>query len=110
MPGFGVGGGGCRGHNGVDDAQGDGLLPLKWGISDPVSFELLGELLVQAEVILGVRGVSGVGESIEEMVCCNLPPCLRNRFFPKSVHSALGVLGMTYSVPVNLEEFDMRDG
>ena len=38
------------------------------------------------------------------------PPCLRNRLFPKLVHSALGVLGVLDPVPVDLEEFDARDG
>ena len=38
MTGFGVGRGGCRCHDGVDDAQGSGILPLNWGIFDPISF------------------------------------------------------------------------
>ena len=40
----------------MDDAQGGGLFPLDWGIFDPASFELLGEVLVQADVSLGVGG------------------------------------------------------
>ena len=39
-----------------------------------------------------------------------LPPCLRNRLFPKSVHPALGVLRVPNSVAVDLEELDARDG
>ena len=31
MPGFGVGVGGFRGHDGVDDAQGGGIFLLDWG-------------------------------------------------------------------------------
>ena len=38
----------------------------------------------------------------------NCPPCLRNRLLPKSVHLALGVLGVTASVPVELEDLDAR--
>ena len=33
------------------------------------------------------------------MGCRNHPPCLRNQLFPKSVHLALGVLGVTDLVP-----------
>ena len=44
------------------------------------------------------------------MVQCNFPPCLRNRLFSKSFHSALGVLGLTDLVPVFLDEFDARNG
>ena len=45
----------------MDDAQEDGILLLDWGIFNPVSFEFLEKTLVQADVILGVGGVSGVG-------------------------------------------------
>ena len=38
------------------------------------------------------------------------PPCLRNRLFPKLVHLALGVIGVTDSMAVELGEFDERDG
>ena len=48
--------------------------------------------------------------TIQEMGRCNHPPCLRNRFFPKSVHLALGVLGATNSMPVDLDVLDTRDG
>ena len=40
----------------------------------------------------------------------NRPPCLRTRLLPTSVHSALGVLGMSDAVPVELEDLDVRDG
>ena len=56
MPGFGVGGGGCRRHNGVDDAQVGGILPLDWEIFDPIKCALLVKVLVQADVSLGVEG------------------------------------------------------
>ena len=38
------------------------------------------------------------------------PPYLRNQFFPKSFHLALGVLGVPNAVAVDLEELDARDG
>ena len=110
MPEFWVGGGVYRGHYGVDNAQGGGRFLLNWGIFDPASFELSGKELVQADVSLGVDFFSGFGYSIQEVGCCNLLPCLRNRFFPKSVHLALGVLGVTDPVTVGLEDFDARDG
>ena len=59
---------------------------------------------------LGAGRFSGVGQTIQEVGCCNRPPCLRNRFFPKSVHLALGLLGMSNLVAVDLEELDARDG
>ena len=55
-------------------------------------------------------GGSGIGQAIQELGRCNRPPCLRNHFFPKSVHPAIGVPGMTDPVAVYLEEFDARDG
>ena len=59
---------------------------------------------------LGVSRFSGVGQTIQEVGRCNLPRCLRNRFFPKSVSLALGVLGVPNSVAVDLEKLDARDG
>ena len=44
------------------------------------------------------------------MGCCNSPPCSRNRLFPRPDHLALGVLGVTDLVPVDLKKFDERDG
>ena len=40
------------------------------------------------------------------MGSCNLPPCLRNRLLTKLVFSELGVLGVLYTVPVDLEELN----
>ena len=51
-----------------------------------------------------------VGQTIQEVGCCNCPPCLRNRFFPKPVHPALGVIGVMDTVAVDLEQFNARDG
>ena len=48
MQGFGVRGGVCSSHYGVDNAQGSGLFPIDWGIFDTVSFELTVESLFQA--------------------------------------------------------------
>ena len=59
---------------------------------------------------LGVGRFSGVGQTVQEVGRCNYPPCLRNRFFPKSVHLALGVLGVPNSVAIDLEELDARYG
>ena len=47
---------------------------------------------------------------MQEMGRCNRPPYLKNRFFPKLVHFALGVLGVTDPVPIELGEFYVRDG
>ena len=38
------------------------------------------------------------------------PPMPDNRLFPKSVHLVLGVLGVLDRVPIDLEEFGVRDG
>ena len=81
-----------------------------WGVFDPICFDFTGELLVKSDVRLGIRWISGVGESIQEVDLRNLSPCLRNRLLPKSVHSALGVLGVSDPVPINLEDLDARDG
>ena len=45
VPGFWVGGEGFRGHDGLDNSQGDESPPLEWEIFDPISFELTGEVL-----------------------------------------------------------------
>ena len=77
---------------------------------NPVGFKLLGEPQVQSGVGLGVGGLPGVWEVIQEVGHCNRPPCLRNRLLPKSVNLALGLLGVSDAVPVDLEELDVRDG
>ena len=76
MTGFGVGGGGSCVHGGLCDAEGRVLLTLDGGIFDSVGFELTVEAPVQAGAGLLVGGVSGVRKSIQEVGCCNLPPCL----------------------------------
>ena len=40
----------------------------------------------------------------------NHPPCLRNQLPPKSVHLALGVLGVSDVVPVYLKGLDAGEG
>ena len=80
------------------------------GILEPIGIELLREVLVNPGVRLRVGWFSGVGQTIQEVVCCNLLPCLRKQLFPKSVHSELGVLGILDAVAVYLEYFDARDG
>ena len=59
---------------------------------------------------LGVRRLYGVKEAIHEVGHCNSPPYPRNQLLPKSVQAALGVLGMSNLVPVDLEDFDTRYG
>ena len=80
------------------------------GIFEAVCLDLLCEALVEPSVCLGVGRFSGVRQTIQEVGRCNFPPCLRNRFFPKLVHPALGVLGVPNSVGVDLEKLDARDG
>ena len=99
-----IGGGGWCGHDGVGNAQRDSLLLFNWEVFDPICFESPGEALVQSDARLGIRGLSGFGESIQEVGLHNLPPCLRNWLSPKSTHSVLGVLDVTDLVPVNLED------
>ena len=41
---------------------------------------------------------------------CNRPSCLINQLFPKSFHSPLEVPCVADPVPIDLEEFDARDG
>ena len=110
MVGSGVGGGSCVGDDGLDDPEWDCLFSSDRGIFEAVGLELPCEALVESSVRLGVGRFSGVGETIQEVGRCNRPPCLRNRFFPKSVHPALGVFGVPDSVAVDLEELDARDG
>ena len=52
----------------------------------------------------------GVGNSCYNMGCLNQPPCMINQLFPKFFHLALGVLSVTDSVPVYLEDLDARAG
>ena len=97
------------GQNGVNYSQRDSFSPLGWGIYDTVGFELSGEALVETSVSLWVRGGSGIGQAIQEVGHCNIPPCLINLLFPKSVHMVLGVPGVMDPVAGDLEEFDVMD-
>ena len=110
VSGFMIGGGGCCSHDGVDDAQPGGIFSFNWGVFNPICFEFPGKALDQSNASLGVRGLLRVRESHQEVGRQNHPPCLRNRLLPKSVHSALRVMGVTDSVPVDLEDLDVRDG
>ena len=92
------------------NAEGDGFFSSDRRVLNPVGFKLPGESYVQSLVGLGVGGLPGVWEASQEVGHHNHPPCLRNRLLPKSVHSALGVLGVSDPVPINLEELDVRDG
>ena len=103
---------GCVGdnHDGLGDAKGGGPLTVDKGILDLISFELTGEVNFQAGVRLGVGEISRVGEATKEVGCCNHTQCPRNRLFPKSVHTLLGVLRVSDPVPIDLEDFDTREG
>ena len=94
----------------MNDAKGGSFFLSDRRILNPVGFKLPGEPHVQSVVGLGVGGLPGVWEASQEMGRRNRPPCLRNRLLPKSVHSALGVLGVSDPVPVDLEDLDTRDG
>ena len=94
----------------MDDIKGGGIIYLyRWGI-DAVVFRLIGEAHVQSSVGLSVWGVSWVGEAIQELVCRNLLLCLGNQLFPKLVHIFLGIVSISYSVSVHLEDIDPREG
>ena len=110
MTGFGIGGEGYCGNDGVDDAEWDGLFLFDWRVLQAVGFDIPGETSVQSGVGLIVGRLSWFGEAIQEVGCRNFPPCLRNRLFPKSVHSALGVLGMSDPVSIYLQDFNLREG
>ena len=108
--GSGVRGSGYRDNDGVNDSQRGGLLSSYGGILEPVDIELLCGALVNPGMRLRVRWFSGVGQTIHEVGPCNQPPCPRNRFFPKSAHPELGVLGVLNTVAVDLEDCNARDG
>ena len=107
--GSGVRGGSCLVNDGVHNSQGGGLFLSDGGIFEPVGLELLREALVEPGTCLGIGRFYGVRQTIKEVGRCNRPPCLRNRFFPKSVHLALGVLGVPNLVAVDLEDPNARD-
>ena len=110
MVGSGVRGGSCLCDDGLDNPEGGCLFLSYRGIFGAVGIELPCEALVEPGVCLGVSQFSGVGQTIQEVGRCNCSLCLRNRFFFKSVHPALGVLGVPDSVAIDLEEVNVRDG
>ena len=73
MVGSGVGGGRCLGDDGVHNSQGDGLFLSDGGIFEPVGLELPCEALVEPGVSLGAGRFSGVGQTTQEVGCCNCP-------------------------------------
>ena len=79
----------------MDDANWDGLSSFGQRVLNNVGFRLMGKTSVQSGVDLGVGGLSCVGEAIQEVGRRNRPPCLRNRIFPKSVHTLLRVVVMS---------------
>ena len=110
LSGFGFGDDGRYGHDGVDNAKGDRLLSFDRRVLNDVGFELNGGKSAQSGVGLDVCRLSWAEEAIQEVGLCNCPPCLRNRLFPKSVHLALGVLGMSNPVSIYLQDFNSREG
>ena len=56
------------------------------------------------------KGVSIIREAVQEVGRCNCPPLLRNQLLPKTVQAALGVLGVSNPVPVELKDFDAMEG
>ena len=92
----------------MDDAEWDGLFLFDRRVLKTVGLKLPGKPSVQSSV--GVRRLSWVREAIQEVVCRNFPPCLRNQLFPKLVHSAIGLLGMSDPVSLYLQDFNLRKG
>ena len=76
--GSGIVGGSFHSNYRAHDIQGGGLFSSDGGIFDPIGLELPREALVEPGVCLGVGRFSGVRKTIQEVGCCNLPPCLRN--------------------------------
>ena len=110
VSGFLMRGGSCCGHDVVDDTQQGDLFSFNWGVFNPICFELPVNMFVQFDVSLGVVGDLGAWGVLPGGGLPQSPPMLRNRFLTKSFHLALGVLGATDSVPVDLEDLDKRDG
>ena len=93
----------------MDDANLDRLFLFDWRSLKAVSFKLSGETSPQSGVGMGVGRLSWVREAIQEVGHHNFPPCLRNRLFPKLVHSTLGVLGVSDPVSIYLQDFNLRE-
>ena len=89
---------------------GEWILSSYGGIFEPVGIGLLHEALVNPSMRLRVGWFYGAGQNFQEVRHCNHPPFLRNRFFPKSFHPALGVIGVPNTVATDLEGLDARDG
>ena len=70
----------------------------------------MGNVPINTGAELVVRRIPGVGKVIQEVGHRNFPPYLRNQLFPKLVHSALGVLGMSDPVSIYLQDFGSREG
>ena len=93
----------------MDDAEWDGLFLFDQRALQVVRFELPGEAPVQSGVGLGVGRLPWVVEAIQEVGPRNCPPCLGKRLFPKSIHLALGVLGLSDSVSMYIQDFNSRE-
>ena len=94
----------------MDDAKWGTLFLFDQRVLEVVGFKLPAKKSVQSSVGLGVRRLSWVWEAIQEVGHCNCSRCLRNRLFPKSVYSALGVLGVSDPESIYLQDFNSREG
>ena len=96
--------------NSVYDAEWDSFILIDCGLITAVGNDFLGKAAFQAGVWL-VGGVFyWVGESIHEVGRYNLPPFLIKLIFPKLVQNLLGVVGMVYSVHIELEDINLQKG
>ena len=82
--------------------RGGRLLSLYRWVIDTVCLNRTVEAPVQFCVDLGVWGLSWFLEAIQEVVCRNLPPCLRNLLFPKLFQASLGLVIVSDSVSTHL--------
>ena len=78
-------------------------------ILNPVGFKLQGDPHFRSAVGLGVWEIPGVWEAIQDSNVVGYFPCLRNRLLTKSVNSALGVLGVSDKMLIDLKGLDARD-
>ena len=92
------------------DAKWDDLFKFDQRVLKVVDSQLPGKTSVQSSVGMGVGRLSWVEEFISEVGQHNCPPCLINQIFPKSVHLALGVLGVLDPVSIYLQDFNSREG
>ena len=99
-----------NGHVGVDNAKGCRLIALSMWILDAVGFKLMNEAPLNYSLGLGVQGSSGIREAVQEVGFHYLPLRLRNQLFPKSFQAFLGIMSMSDSVSLHLEDINSSEG